>query len=126
MVKRYSVLTNSRRSVTVEAGIIVVRNRTEVNVVDPIPFTDGDTTPSVAAGFKFVTANTAATSITGFDGTKGDGHMITVLAGDDDTTLVHSSILMLESEDDETLSEGDIRQLLSYGGVWYVWTGRSV
>ena len=59
-------------------------------------FTDGDETPSIAGGEFFLTANTGATTITGFDGPAANGHKITIIFGDAVTTLAASATLVLE------------------------------
>lgn len=55
-----------------------------------ISFADGDTTPSVAEGSIFKTANTAPTTITMFDGGY-EGKVITVIFGDSNTTIDFTS-----------------------------------
>lgn len=58
-------------------------------------FADGDTTPSVSAGNKFLTANTGATSITTFDDGAAN-QTIRITAGDALTSLVHGATLVLQ------------------------------
>ena len=59
-------------------------------------FTDLDTTPSIAGGSHFKTANTGATTITDFDDPASGGHEITIVFGDTDTTLQASASLVLQ------------------------------
>ncbi len=65
----------------------------------PIQFADGDSTPDVSEGNVFTTANTAATTITGFDGAplNRGGQEITVIPTDANTTIQVSSNLRLKS-----------------------------
>lgn len=59
-------------------------------------FTAGDTTPSIAGGSHFKTANTGATTITDFDDPSAGGHEITIVFGDTDTTIQASASIVLQ------------------------------
>jgi len=86
-------------------------------------FTNGDTTPSVHTNTFFKTANTAATSIIGFDdGWKGQE--FTLIFGDANTTIVHNSasadypILLNGGTDVNPPADGVMRFIFD-GSNWY-------
>lgn len=86
-------------------------------------FGDGDTTPSVAGNNTFVTANTAPTTITDFDG--GDpatGPQILVRFGDSNTTLDLSANANMVGNNgvDFTGTTGDWCVATHYNGRWLV------
>jgi hypothetical protein len=85
-------------------------------------FTDGDTSPSVLIGKRFLTANTAPTSITTFDGGTGTlttGKEIIVNFTDAITTLVNGVTLHLQGGVNYTAAIGDVIKLIYRSGVWY-------
>jgi len=96
---------------------------TETNLTGPFnlawhTFVDGDTTPDISAGTFFNTANTGATSISDFDG--NTNCLISVKAGDDDTTIEHDPTkIFLLGGLDITLLTGDIKWFANDSGVWY-------
>ena len=65
--------------------------------------TDADTTPSVAGVGTLICTNTGATSITALDGGT-DNQIVVVFATNGNTTLVHSSTLMLTGSANQTLT----------------------
>lgn len=86
--------------------------------LEQVTFTDADTTPSVANGTRFKTANTGSTSITDFDN-HVTGQRITLIFGDGNTTLVHNaSILNLAGDANFTGADGDIVEFIDDGGIW--------
>lgn len=78
-----------------------------------------DTTPSVAEGNVFVTANTGATAITDFtDGL--NGQKITIFVGDANTDFIDGATLVLQGGASwTTAAEGDVIEFLYRSGVWY-------
>jgi len=126
-----ATVSTSRRLATLVDGIVYVdeMQATDIQLVQEAfrgqTFVDGDTTPDVSTGFVFQTANTAATSITGFDNALYDGHAITVFFSDGNTTLVNSASLSLQGGMDITPSAGDVLVFITWGGVWYGWIART-
>ena len=126
-INRYKVASNGRRVVSIVDGVITVQNARALDVADIITFTDGDTTPSVGDGEVFQTANTAACSITDFDDTLGNGHKITVAAGDALTKIVHNvTKISLDGSVDWDMVEGEVLVALSIDGVWFAWEKKEV
>lgn len=81
---------------------------------------DGATEPVVTDVRVLMTSNTNATSITDFVGAVGGQHL-TVIFGDDDTTLVHGiSTIRLDAETDFTGVGGDVLQFVKMveDGPW--------
>lgn len=78
---------------------------------------DADTTPSVANGTNFLTANTGATSITTFDDGY-NGQVVTLTAGDANTTLVNGATLVLADGANFLPSTGDAITLQYNGTLW--------
>ena len=82
-------------------------------------FTDEDATPPVSAGNNFVTANTAATSITNFD-LGIAGQEITIIFGDADTTIVHDvAKIKLSGAANWNPAAGDTLTLKAYNSIWH-------
>jgi hypothetical protein len=80
-------------------------------------FADGDTTPSVAGGTLFRTANTGATTITDFDdGTPGQ--VIHLVINDDNTEIDNSADIQLDPRTDTTYDSGRSIMLIHVNGVW--------
>lgn len=83
---------------------------------------DGDTTPSVAIGNVFLTANTGATTISDFDLGR-EGQRLTIRAGDALTTIAHNANIILKGAANKLLALGETIELLAYGSgapaVWY-------
>ena len=81
--------------------------------------TANSTTPSVAEGNVFVTANTGATAITNFtDGL--NGQKITIFVGDGNTDFTDGATLALAgSASWTTAAEGDTIEFMLRSGVWY-------
>lgn len=80
-------------------------------------FRVGDTTPTVAFGNVFFTANTGATSITNLDDAK-DGETYTIRAADAFTTLVHNtSAMRLSGGVNYAMPLNAIVRLVKSGGV---------
>jgi len=87
-------------------------------------FTNGDTTPSVAGNDKFSTYNSAATTITFFD--DGEvGQEITIVFGDNNTTIQASENLKLQGGINFTGTQFDMITLM-YDGTNWIEIGRSV
>lgn len=85
--------------------------------VPPVSFNDSDQTPSVADERHFKTANTGATSITTFDdGT--NGQRITIIAGDDNTTIVPGATLKLNAGSELLLSTYDVIEFILDSTIW--------
>jgi hypothetical protein len=123
---RQKILSNERRAVSYSDNLITVQDSESIEVATKLIFADGDTTPSVADGFIFQTANTGETIITNFDNPKGDGHKITIYVSDDSTILKHNITRMLMMDGvDLHLYENDIVELLyiADSGLWYQWAG---
>lgn len=89
------------------------------NILDsPTSFTSGDTTPSVAVGDTFLTANGSATTITTFDDGV-TGQSIEVLVGDDNTTFDFSgTTLKGHGGVDYTAVSGDRLSCVFDGTNW--------
>lgn len=80
---------------------------------------DAATTPLVTQTRVVLTANTGPTSITGFRGGES-GQGVVVLAGDNDTTLVHGTTLRLDQNTDWVAKKGECRQFVTFdGATWY-------
>lgn len=90
-------------------------------------FTDGDTTPSIAGGDHFKTANTGSTTITDFDDPAAGGHRFTLIFGDVLTTIQANADIDLmgpltgtAADDDFGPSAvGDIMEFLYDGSKWW-------
>jgi hypothetical protein len=84
-----------------------------------IAFANGDTTPSVAGGNIFTTANTSATSISDFDDGV-DGQEITVKV-DANTTILEGTgtLIRLAGGVNFTGSSNDLITFVSIAGVWF-------
>ncbi len=85
-------------------------------------FTDHDTTPSVAIGNVFMTANTGATTITTFDDGY-EGQEITVIFADNNTTISHnaSGIRLKSDANIKPDGEGYLNRVMKFvkSTVWY-------
>jgi hypothetical protein len=104
-----------------EAGVVV----TPTVSTAWITFKDGYTTPSVALGTLFKTANTTPTVITDFDSPIYDGQHIIVYFGDAMTTITHDvTKISLEGGVDRAFSTGDILEFVNNGGVWEAYSAR--
>jgi len=113
-------MTDLARQVHTVGGVVVVKDLIITGASGMISFANADTTPSVAGGSMFKTANTGATTITDFDDTRGDGHLITVFFNDSLTTVKHTAgLILLPNGVDQTFALGDWAQFLSHGGIWY-------
>ena len=77
-------------------------------------FTDGDTTPSVADGCAFKTANTSATTITNFDDGY-EGQTITLHCNDNNTTIDGA---LTKTGMTIPLQSGDVLQFVRVGSNW--------
>lgn len=84
-----------------------------------VSFTAGDTTPSVAYGGRFQTANTAATSVTNFD--DGVDEQVIEVRLDQWTTLVHNNALMRLKGNVNAAgtSTNNVIQFRKMTGVWF-------
>jgi len=72
-------------------------------------FVDADATPDVSGGTVFITANTGATTITDFDTSLVDGHMIFIIVNDANTTFdLTSSGLEGTGGKDYAAANGDL------------------
>ncbi len=81
-------------------------------------FTDGDATPSVAGGPKFVTANTAPTTITDFDGGVSE-QQIEVMFGDNNTTIAHNgALIILQGAIPVAGNQYSVFEFVNVGGLW--------
>lgn len=94
-------------------------------------FTDGDTTPSIAGGSHFKTANTAPTTITDFNDPAPGGHEITIVFGDTDTTLQASASLVLQGGQSSPAQDFGASAILDtmvllYDGTRWVEVSRSL
>ena len=81
-----------------------------------IPFTDGDTTPSVDGGTCFKFANTGATTITNFDDAY-EGKQIT-LVGDGNTTLTHGVNIVCPMARNFLVKSGEAFTFQYSNSVW--------
>jgi hypothetical protein len=81
-------------------------------------FADGATTPSVSGGNLFLTQNTTATTITDFTG-ENLGQTITILFGDNNTTVQASGTVLLKSAAAFAASTNDTLTLVAAQGNWY-------
>jgi hypothetical protein len=84
----------------------------------PVTFTDADTTPTVAGSRVFLTANTGATSITTFDDSV-NGQEITVIAGDNNTTIVAGANMKTVGGANIVLTTDDAVRFVRAGSNWY-------
>lgn len=82
-----------------------------------VTFAAGDTTPSVATGSVFKTANGSATSITTFDDGR-NGQRIVLIFGDSVTTLVNGATLEVSGDANYTGASGDTKEFLLDNTVW--------
>jgi hypothetical protein len=96
--------------------ILAVTADTDQSAV--VTLVDGDTTPSISGGHRFLTANTGATSITDFDN-EVNGKVIFVLAGDANTTIVHGATIILKYGINVTLAANDVIAFYCSTSVWY-------
>lgn len=111
----------SSLNVETEGGTVV----TPTTSTAWITFTDGDDTPSVAAGLLFKTANTTPTTITDFDLPAYDGQHIIVYFGDGVTTITHDvTKISLEGGINRTFLTGDMLEFINNGGVWEAYSAR--
>ena len=77
----------------------------------PVAIADADATPDISAGTVFYTANTGATTITGFDfgaGTAVNGKMFRIVVLDANTTFDFTSSNLLGLPSDYTAALGDV------------------
>jgi hypothetical protein len=84
----------------------------------PVTFTDTDTTPSVAGSRVFLTANTGATSITAFDDSV-DGQEITVVFGDNNTTIVAGANMKTVGAANIVGTTDDVVRFVRVGANWH-------
>lgn len=91
-----------------------------------ITIPDGDTTPDISGGRTFETSNSASTTITDFDNGIGD-KVITIIAGDNNTTIACNANVILEggSDDFDMVTNDVLRLSLQSDGTW-VQKGRSM
>lgn len=87
-------------------------------------FRAGDTTPDVSLGSFFLTQNTSATVIRYFDGVLAggltgieEGKVIVIRFGDDFTTLVPGSQMLLASSGN-TMTSGGTISLIHFNSAW--------
>lgn len=99
-----------------EAGIANQRNLTLFP--NDFQFVDGDTTPSIALGNDFFTANSAPTTITNFDdGTASQ--IIRVRIDDANTTIATNSNIITGYPGNITGVQGGIYTFKNVSGVWH-------
>jgi hypothetical protein len=85
----------------------------------PVIFTDGDTTPSVAGGTVFKTANTTGTIISALDA-GNDGQIIWVIINDTHTTVDFTGTTLIgHGGVDWTPTTGDSFQAVFVNPNWY-------
>ncbi len=94
-------------------------------------FTDGDTTPSIAGGDYFKTANTNPTTITDFEDPASGGHEITIDFGDANTTIEASANIRMQGgvtspTNDFGPSQDGVTMTLYYNGTQWREKSRSV
>lgn len=82
-----------------------------------VTFAAGDTSPSVATGGVFRTANTGATSITTFDDGR-NGQRIVLIFKDANTTLVNGATLEINGDANFTGANGDVKEFVLDSTVW--------
>jgi len=110
-----------RRTLTKLDGVVYIDDWKVAPSVSGYSFEANDTTPSVAQGIKFKTANTSSTTITDFDGTLGDYHEVTVFVNDNYTTVAHDATkIEIPGDTNITFQTGDIFKILSMDGIWYL------
>lgn len=80
-------------------------------------FVDADDTPSVSGGTNFLTANTGATTITQFDDGV-NGQMISIIAGDDNTTIADNANIKHNAGSARLLGQYDIARFIHNGTLW--------
>ena len=85
-----------------------------------VTFSDGDSTPSVADGNMFLTANTASITITDFDGGMS-GQPIFIIFGDGNTTIQAAGNLNFNAGEDYTGIANDVIVFITKDGT--VWVG---
>ena len=125
MPSREVVTDSNRRTVTQSENITYVQDKFQITAVTMNTFTANDTTPSVAAGKYFKTANTVATTITDFDNAIGDGHHIFIYIADDDTIIAHDATKIdLPGAVSRSFLTGDAMEFVSISGVWKGWSSR--
>jgi hypothetical protein len=92
--------------------------RGRITTVNEIALIASDTTPSVAQGNDFVTANSGATSISTFDDGLA-GQEIRIRINDANTTLLHGSGLLNRTGANITATNGLIYTYIKRGSSWY-------
>lgn len=120
--EHYDIVANPSGSYTAtmplfnEAGIVNLRNL--VLFPNDFQFTDGDTTPSIALGNDFFTANSAPTTITNFDnGT--NGQIIRVRIDDANTTIATNSNIITGYSGNIAGVQGVVYTFKYVSGVWH-------
>lgn len=93
-------------------------------VSEPVSVAPGEVRPRVESASVLVTSNSSPTPILGLSGGQ-PGQGITVLAGDDVTTIIAGEELRLLRGQNFSMREGDTLMLIRHGGRWYE-TARSV
>jgi hypothetical protein len=117
-----NVLVGAVKDNVNDNGTRNIINGENAKVVD-IP--DGETTPFVGTfqgepvAKVYRTSNTSATTINDFDSEKQRTHRITLLIGDQNTTIKHGSGLALKGSQDYTTSEFDRLQFVYDGSTWW-------
>ena len=112
--KKYSI-AGARSSIT-EGG---------VSYQSPVTFADNATTPSVAGGTRFKTANTGSTTITNLlNGVLGQ--RVEIVFTDNVTTLQNNSALFLAGATNFVATPNDMITLTYTDGIGWVEKGRSV
>lgn len=84
----------------------------------PVTFANADTTPSVSGARVFVTNNAGATTITTFDDAV-NGQEITVIAGDNNTTIQNGANMKTVGGLNITLTTDDVVRFVKSGATWY-------
>lgn len=81
-------------------------------------FVDGDATPDVSTGEKWITANTGATTITDFDNPDHNGSLLFIVAGDANTTIADNANIKLQGDSFGPMVVDDTIMLYYQGSHW--------
>ena len=119
----FAVAGNKKLSLT---NMNIKASTASIVAADVITMVTGDTTPSVALGNIFKTANSRPTTITDFD-FNTEGQTIVIIANDNVTTIQDGNgVIHLNGSANFAMSSGDTLTLVRDDNTTWVETGRMV
>ena len=120
-IASYPITLSGGHTPDFDVGSNHLRSTGNLRIVNPT-LTDGDTTPSVGHGNFFITANTGATTITGFDGVARENEKeIFFYIGDNNTSFdfTGTNLKGNKGSDWTTAATGDWLRAKHYDQIWY-------